>query len=158
MTDYEVQALEVARGTLFVYQLGAGIAVGALLASIIGGVVAFFTLRTIVRQLENAKWNALLAFEQDMSLRRDRFHSIAREAEMETISPSIGARFDEAKESYLNAVERLASSILNGQFPEKEMKQSYREYIVSTIREFPDSFRPGTPLRKTLALNERWQD
>ena len=30
MTDYEVQALEVARGTLFVYQLGAGIAVGAL--------------------------------------------------------------------------------------------------------------------------------
>jgi hypothetical protein len=62
MTDYEVQALEVARGTLFVYQLGAGIAVGALAASIIGGVVAFFTLRTIVRQLENAKWNALLSF------------------------------------------------------------------------------------------------
>jgi hypothetical protein len=93
-----------------------------------------------------------------MSLRRDRFHNIAREVEAEAISPSIVARFDEAKESYLNAVERLASSILNGQFPEKEMKQSYREYIVSTIREFPDSFRPGTPLRKTLALNERWQD
>jgi hypothetical protein len=136
----------------------AALALGALVASIIGGFVAYLTLRTIVRQLESAKWNALLSFEQDISSRRQRFQDIARELEAGTVSPSIEARYEEAKENYLNAVERLASSILNGQFPALEMKQSYREYIVSTIRQFPASYQAGTPYRKTLELNERWQD
>ena len=158
MTDFETQTLQVARDTLTVFRWGVFIAACALLASVVAGVVAYFTFRAIVRQLESAKWNALLAFEQDISARRDRFHEIARELDDGGISPSLQARFAEAKENYLNAVERLASSILNGQFPELEMKQSYREYIVSTIREFPDSFHAGTIYRKTLQLNEKWQD
>lgn len=158
MNDFETQSLEIARDTLAVYKLGAFISGGALFASIVGGAVAYLTLRTIVGQLQSAKWNALLSFEQDISSRRERFHNIAHELETGSVSPSVLARFGEAKENYLNAVERLASSILNGQFPEVEMKQSYREYITSTIREFPDSFRAGTIYRKTLILNDKWQD
>jgi hypothetical protein len=52
----------------------------------------------------------------------------------------------------------LASSILNGQFPELEMKQSYRDFIAATIKEFPESFRAGTSYRKILGLHESWQD
>ena len=131
MTDFETQSLQIARDTLTVFWVVC-VAACALVASIVAGLVAFFTLRAIVRQLDSAKWNALLAFERDISARRDRFQEIARELDAEGTSPSLVARFAEAKENYLNAVERLASSILNGQFPELEMKQSYREYIVST--------------------------
>ncbi|HJT00120.1 MAG TPA: hypothetical protein VJ756_13595 [Terriglobales bacterium] len=159
MTEFERRSVEIAADSLAVSQWSAIIAASALLASIVAGILAFITVRTIIGQLESAKWNALLSFEQDMSLRRERFQEIARELpESGTVSPTIKARLKEAQENYLNAVERLSSSILNGQFPELEMKQSYREFIALTIRDFPDAFKAGTALRKTLKLHERWQD
>lgn len=161
MSEFEALSLDVARKTYEVYFWGDVIAATALLAAIVGGIVAVLTLRTIIRQLDSAKWNALLSFESDMAARRERFQGIARD--LSQVAPghdasALRSRFAEAQESYLNAVERLASSILNGQFPPEEMKQSYRDYIASTIREFPDSFRPGTGYRKILKLHDQWQD
>ncbi|SJM90904.1 conserved hypothetical protein [Crenothrix polyspora] len=156
MSDYETQSLQIATDTLHVYFWGDVITACALLAAICGGFVAFFTLRKIAQQLESAKWNALLSFEQDMNARRNRFSDIALKVTSE--SAQHGASYEEAKESYLNAVERLASAILNGQFPEDEMKTSYREHITNTIREYQDKFRVGTHYPRIVKLHEKWRD
>jgi hypothetical protein len=156
MTDYEIQSLQIAKDTFYVYLAADVIAFCALIAAIWGGKIAFATLRKIEEQLESAKWNSLLPFEQDMNARRQRFSDIAHKliAEPEKYEAS----YQEAKERYLNAVERLASAILNGQFPEAEMKVSYREYIAATIREYPDKFGAGTHYPRILKLYEKWKD
>lgn len=158
MSEYERQSIDIAEQTLRVYFWGDIIAAGALFAVIIGGIVAFYTLRAIRKQLESAKWNSLLSFEADMAARRDRFTDLARELGATETKPGLSERYNAAKENYLNAVERLASSILNGQFPALEMKQSYREFMASVIRDFPDSFRTGTIYRKTVQLHDKWSD
>ena len=79
MSEYERQSIDIAEQTLRVYFWGDIIAAGALFAVIIGGIVAFYTLRAIRKQLESAKWNSLLSFEADMAARRDRFTDLARE-------------------------------------------------------------------------------
>jgi hypothetical protein len=156
MTDYETQSLQIATDTYHVYFWGDIIAATTLLAAICGGFVAFFTLRKIAQQLESAKWNALLSFEQDMSTRRHRLSDIAQKVISEPIKHE--ASYEEAKENYLNAVERLASAILNGQFPEIEMKTSYREYITVTIREYSDKFGAGTHYPRIVKLHDKWSD
>lgn len=156
MTDYEAQSLQIATDTYNVYFWADVIAACTLLAVICGGFVAFLTLRKIAQQLESAKWNALLSFEQDMNARRHRLSDIAIKIIPESAAKH-EASIEEAKESYLNAVERLASSILKGQFPEPEMKTSYREFIDSTIREYEDKFRAGTHYPRTLELYQKWR-
>ncbi|MCX7095125.1 MAG: hypothetical protein NTY50_16955 [Methylobacter sp.] len=157
MTDYETQSLQIATDTYHVYFWGDVIATITLLAAICAGCIAFFTLRKIAQQLESAKWNALLSFEQDMNARRHRLSDIAQKVTSDPANNEASS-FEEAKESYLNAVERLASAILNGQFPESEMKTSYREYITDTIREYDDKFKAGTHYPRIVKLHERWQD
>lgn len=93
-----------------------------------------------------------------MNARRQRFSEIAQKLTSSSEPAVHEASYEEAKESYLNAVERLASSILNGQFPESEMKTNYREYIASTIREYEDKFRAGTHYPRILKLHKKWQD
>ena len=158
MTEFETKSLAIATKTMNVFFVGNFITIAAVIVAAVGGIFAYMTLQTIIKQLESAKWNSLLSFEADLSARRDRFHDIARELEQSTPSTSIIPLYNEAKENYLNAIERLASSMLNGQFPELEMKQSYRTYMDNTIREFPDAFKAGTAYRKTLKLHEKWQD
>lgn len=158
MTPYEMASLDVARAALATNQnsttvafISAGIAAVALVASVMGAFI-------IYRQLRSQRWLTLLSFEQDMQARRREFDHLAADLVENPPSTLLMARFDTAKEGYLNAVDRLASSILNGEFPEKEMKQDYREFISAIVRDFPDQFRSGTSFRKTLRLYERWQD
>lgn len=164
MTEYETQSLQIATDTYHVYLAADFIAAGALLAAMWGGWTALKTLKAIYQQLENsnqqlenAKWNALFSFEKDMAERRQRFADIKKQVIPESAEKH-QASIEEAKESYLNAVERLASSILKGQFPELEMKTSYREFIASTIRTYEDKFRAGTHYPRILELNEKWRD
>lgn len=156
MTDYEAQSLQIAIDTYHVYFWGDLIAAVALIVAIVGGIFAFSTLRKITQQLESAKWNALLSFEQDMNARRQRLSDIAQQVLSEP--EKYKAIYEEAKESYLNAVERLASSILKGQFPEPEMKTSYRDFIASTIKEYENKFRAGTDYPRILQLHQKWRD
>lgn len=159
MTDYETQSLEVAKNTLYVYGGADLIALLALIAVIWGGWTALKTLKTITQQLENAKWNALLSFEEDMNNRRQRLSDIAAEVIPDSKDKHC-VRIEEAKESYLNTVERLASAILKGQFPEDEMKRSYREFMISTTRdsEFKEKIGDTTRYRGIKELNDKWKD
>lgn len=158
MTDYEAQSLQIATKTYHVYFWSDVFAGIGLVVAIVGGCFAYFTLRKIAQQLESAKWNALLSFEQDINARRQRYADIMDKKKSSENPDEYNAIYDEAEESYLNAVDRLATCILNGQFPESEMKTDYLEFITSTIRNHPDKFIAGTPYRKILKLHEHWQD
>lgn len=79
-------------------------------------------------------------------------------AHPDTPAEEFQARFNSAKENYFNSLDRLASSILNGQFPDSEMKHDYHEAITIVVRTFKDDFATGTHYRKVVKLYNRWQD
>lgn len=168
MTDFESMSIDIARAslqtaidTLFVYKWGAWLSTTSLVVSLIAAAIALFTLKKIAGQLESSQLNSLLILEQDMSVRRKRFTDIEQEiADLNggKVTDSIVRNFDEAKESYLNSVERLASCILHGRFDESEMKADYRDFISNTVKVHKDDFHAGTSYRKILKLHEKWAD
>jgi len=158
MTDYETQALVIAKATASYYWWADVIAACALGAAVIAGLFAFYNLRTIIGQLNVMRWNSLLSFEQDMAHRRAKFTEIGHQMEAGTPPTLLRVMFEEAKESYFNSLDRLASSILRGHFPDTEMKQDYRDVITGVVREFETDFGTGTRYRKIVELYNRWQD
>lgn len=151
MSEFETQSLEVARGALAASWTTVGIAIAALFASVVAGVV-------IYKQLTSQRWMSLLSFEQDMQARRREVIDLAHQLSGPASTPMLKQIYDAGLEGYLNSVDRLASSILNGQFPAKEMKQDYREAIARVIRDYPDKYLAGTSYRKTVKLHDMWQD
>jgi hypothetical protein len=161
MTEFEAQTVAVAKYQLWASIAGDVIAALALGAVVWGGVLAYRNIRVIIEQLEISRWNTLLSFEQDMASRRSRFADIG--FQMMNPNPDaspelLQAMYDEAKESYFNSLDRLASSILNGQFPDAEMKQDYRDVLAVVVRQFPDDFATGTHYRKLVKLYNKWHD
>jgi len=152
MSEYELQSLEVAKHSLWAYWSADFIALGALIAAIVGGFIAYRNVRVIIL-------NSLLLLEQDMANRRREFTKILNQLNDKSISTQeLQSQFDEAKESYFNSLDRLASSILNGHFPDLEMKQDYKEMITELLRTFPDDFTTATRFRKIVKLYNRWHD
>jgi hypothetical protein len=159
MSAFEAQSIAVAKQQLWAFVAADFIAFLALIAAIVGGVLTYKSIRVVAQQLELSRWNTLLTFEQDMANRRTRFHDIDAELKSDSANAeTIQKRFDEAKESYFNSLDRLASSILNSHFPDHEMKQDYQETITTVIRVFPEDFATGTHYRKVVKLYNRWQD
>jgi hypothetical protein len=150
MTPYENAALAIAKQTYHTYLAADIIGFLALCASVLAGWFLF-------GQLKTARWTALLALEQDMASRRRHLTEIATTLAGSNPPPNIREIYEAEKESYLNSVDRLASSILNRNFPEKEMKQDYRDLISATVAQFPDDFRTGTTRWKTVELHQKWQ-
>lgn len=153
MTPYEIQSIAIAQQQLSAYWWADRIAAAALLAVLIGAVLAYKSLRA-------SQWNTLLSFEQDMATRRANFHKVAA---MMNENPDLSNVFlklllDEAKETYFNSLDRLASSILKGHFPDKTMKLDYQESITRVVREFKDDFGTSTEYRNVLKLYNKWQD
>ena len=153
MTEYELQTLTVAKSQLLAYWGADIIAALALIAAVFGARIA-------LRSLRGSQLNTLLLFEQDMANRRTRFHDIGADMDANPGAPAqaLQARFNEAKESYFNSLERLASSILSGAFSDAEMKHDYHEVITEVVRAFPGDFATGTRYRKIVKLHNRWQD
>lgn len=152
MSEYEIQSLEVARHTLWAYWSADAIAAVALVAAIIGGFIAYRNMKIIIL-------NSLLSLEQDMANRRTKFADIAAQMKDNNVPiETLQSSFDEAKENYFNSLDRLASSILNGHFPDLEMKQDYKDVITDVVRTFHNDFQTGTRFRKIVKLYERWQD
>ncbi len=161
MTSFEAQSLTVARTSLAVAQqalevqvVGLIISFMAVAAAVIGGV-------TVWRQLKSEQWTSLLQFEMEMAARRRDFDDIARELQSSgqlnaQQNALLASRYASIKENYLNAIDRFAASILNGQFPEAKLKADYRSYIESALRDHPQAYGPGTRLRNTTRLHERW--
>lgn len=151
MTPFETASLALAERQTCLSLIYTVISGAALIAAIWGGAA-------IYGQLKSARWMTLLTLEQDMATRRDKFLKIKSRLGSEQLTASIQSEYSVQKENYLNSVERLASSVLNGNFPEKEMKQDYREYITDIVRTFPEEFKAGSSYRKILKLYEKWQD
>ena len=161
MSPYEEQSLVIAKNTLWVYFGGDLIAFGALLVAALGGYLAYVNLLKISQQLKITRWNSLLSFEQDMSTRRAKFLEIAVRLPSITDDQSrtmTRLMFEEAKQNYFNSLDRLASCIMNGQFPDEEMRQDYLESITNTVREHHGDFGTATKYRKVMKLYNKWQD
>lgn len=151
MSQYETLNLAIAQKQYCITVIYTLItAMGVLVA---GGAGYF-----VFGQLRSARWMTLLTLEQDMAGRRDKFLDIQRRLRSGDNSQNLADEFKVQKESYLNSVERLASSVLNGNFPQKEIKQDYRDYIAGVVKAFPEDFQAATSYRKTLKLYNRWQD
>ncbi len=154
MTPFEVQSIDIARSALAASIFADVIAGIAVLAVLAGGVVAYMTLRAILAQLKAGQWSTLLSLEQDMASRGDKFHELATQLD----DPHVKGKYEAAKENYFNSIDRLASLILNGQFPQHELKQDYHDMIKETIRAFPADFTTGTRYRKIVKLHDKWED
>jgi hypothetical protein len=152
---FELQSLDIARGQLWAYWIADGIAAFAFLAVVVGAALALKSLRA-------SQWNTLLLFEQDMAHRREKFQELgARLTQSLQDGPEprmLQLMYNEAKESYFNSLDRLASSIIKGHFPDPEMKLDYHEALAEVVREFPKDFDTGTHYRKVVKLYNRWQD
>ena len=148
MSPFEMQTLEIARGALIASWVADTLATVALIISSIGGWLVY-------RQLSSARWNSLLTLEQDMQKRRDEFRAFAEQSTNPPVDREI--IFNSIQEGYFNALDRLASSILNGQFPRKVIKQDYQEYILCAVRQFPEELGVGTKYRNVRKLYEKWQ-
>jgi hypothetical protein len=160
VTEFERQTIEVAQWQFWATVGADVIATLALVAAVVGGVLAYKNIRLIVDQLELSRWSTLLVFEQDMAARRAAFHviDVDMKAHPEKPKEEFLDRFNDAKENYFNSLDRLASSILRGHFPADEMKQDYREVITDVVRAFPDDFPTGTRYRKVVKLFNLWED
>jgi hypothetical protein len=152
MSEYEKIAASIMQANFYVSLAGVIITFCALCAAIVGGFLAFRNTKIII-------WNSLLSFEQDMANRRTRFQEIAVKLSDATLSTGmLKHQFNEAKESYFNSLDRLASSILRGHFPDDEMRLDYREVFTEVVRNFQEDFGTGTRYRKIVKLYNRWQD
>ena len=160
MTEFERQTVEIAQWQFWATVGADAIAALALVAAVVGGVLAYKNIKVIVNQLELSRWSTLLVFEQDMAARGAAFQVIAAESKTHPgKAPELfQERFNAAKENYFNAIDRLASSILIGHFPPDAMKQDYQEFITGMVRPFPSDFDTGTRYRKVVKLYNRWQD
>jgi hypothetical protein len=102
MTEFETKSIAIA-GTALNYQFWSNIVTSlAFILAAVGAILAFYTLRTITKQLESARWNSLLSFEADLAARRDGFHEIAHELDVENISPSFTARLGSSQNLFQN--------------------------------------------------------
>jgi hypothetical protein len=156
MSPYETQSIEIARSALTT-SIAADVLAGlALVVAVVGGIFAYLTLRTILTQLKAAQWSTLLSLEEDMADRMRRFLDLAKQ--MTTSSPPQQQEYDTAKEIYFNSIDRFASLVLNGQFPQNELKQDYQDVIKETIRAYPADFGTGTRYRKIVKLHNKWED
>jgi hypothetical protein len=153
LSSFELQSLAVAQAQLHAYWAADGIAALALVAAAIAARVAFKSLRA-------SELNTLLVLEQDMANRRTRFYDLDTELTGETGASSEMSKlkYNAAKESYFNAFDRLAASILRGNFPDRRMKLDYYDSITQVVRDFKEDFGTGTPFRNVLKLYDRWKD
>jgi hypothetical protein len=148
MTPYE-------QGSLWIAAIQDGITFFALVAAVVGGFIGY-------RSIKAAQWSTLLTLEHEMVSRQNKYDELDRH--MKSLSPNdpdlklLPFQLAAAKESYFNALDRLASMVLNGQFSQEELKQDYRDVIKETIRKYSTDFGPGTPYRKVMKLYDKWED
>jgi hypothetical protein len=157
MTPFETQSIDIARSALAASIVADVIAGIAVLAVIAGSIFAYMTLRAILEQLKAGQWSTLLSLEQDMASRGEKFHELSKKMKASpTLVPD--EEFNAAKENYFNSIDRFASLVLNGQFPQKELKQDYHDLIKETIRTFKDDFGAGTHFRRIIKLHDKWSE
>lgn len=71
---------------------------------------------------------------------------------------SLVLKFNDAKQMYLNGLDRLCFCVLKGLLQENDMRLEYRDTIKSAIKDFSDDFGPGTSYRNITKVYENWAD
>jgi hypothetical protein len=156
---------------LWFYAVGTVVAIGLL-------IVAVYQLRRAAQAVERATeanqlstLNTVLSLDATISERRIRLSEasvaiseLARKAKDDPTPPKEGEfkvaqlRFEEARESYLNAMDRLCACILRGFLPEDDCRRDYRGGINDTVQGHKDLLGPGTRYRNILKVHEKWAD
>jgi len=143
--------------------------VSAVIALIMLG-VAISQLRRLTLQVEQAvksnsisQLNALLSLEQQIAERRTILSEVGisiSEAKnnIDSDFKALQLRFDEAKQMYLNGLDRLCFCIEKGLFNPEDMRIEYREIINYAVRDFADDFKLGTPYRNIEKVYKKWAD
>ena len=149
------------------------IAAGGVIAAIIAAFVYFAQLKKMTSSVEAAKksnsiatLNAVISLENTIINSRIRFSEAAINASKlnkdddEKHRNATILAFEEARETYLNAMDRFCSCILKGDFPEIEYRKDYRHAVnkIVTHSNYKDLMGTGTRYRNILKLYEKWAD
>lgn len=67
-------------------------------------------------------------------------------------------RFNEAKQMYLNALDRLCFCLLKKVLDEDELRPEYREIVRLAVNDFESEFGTGTDYRNIKKVYDRWSD
>lgn len=136
--------------------------------------VAISRLSKLVTQVEAAneansisRLNALLAIEDTIAERRLNLSETGiklteyKEDEDDNDQSKLKAlelEYNEAKQMYLNALDRLCYSLDKELLSEEELRSEYRDVIRRAINDFEDEFKTGTPYRNIKKIYEKWAD
>lgn len=149
--------------TVAIYSVSALIALSML-------AIAIWQISKLTKQVEAAvksnsigELNALLALEELIADRRLRLSQAGiavkecKDKSSESFD-SLVLQFDEAKQMYLNGLDRFCFCVLKGLLQDEDMRLEYREIIKTAIKDFSDDFGTGTPYRNIKKVYEKWAD
>lgn len=143
------------------------LAVAAVASVVVAGAgvcVAWIQLGGIRSGLKMSSLMAVLEIETQMNERKARFNECSfsiKEAKADGRSADaiklLAERFDVAKESYFNSLDRLCFCIIKGHLADKDWRAEYRDVISNCVKAHPDDFNEASPFRNIKDLNNRWQ-
>ena len=149
--------------TVVIYSVSAFIALIML-------AIAICQISKLTKQVEAAvksnsigELNALLALEEQIADRRLRLSQAGiavnecKDQSSESFD-SLVLQFNEAKQMYLNGLDRFCFCVRKGLLQDEDMRLEYREIITAAIKDFPDDFGKGTPYRNISKVYEDWAD
>lgn len=67
-------------------------------------------------------------------------------------------RYNEAKEVYLNSLDRLCFCVLKDLLHDDDIRLEYRDLIKSTVQMFADDFSLSSPYRNIRKVYDKWAD
>lgn len=133
--------------------------------------VAIYQIRKLASQIEIAvksnsisQLNALLSLEQQIAERRLELSKAGiAVSELKNCTDnekidSASLRFNEAKQMYLNGLDRLCFCVIKSLLPDEDMRLEYRDTIKRAVDDFKDDFNTGTPYRNIKKVYEKWAD
>lgn len=143
---------------------------------VISAIIAFFMLyvaggqlKKLANQVEEAvkansisQLNALLTLEDQISQRRQKLSkvgiSIKQAGPSSHDMDSLNLEFDEAKQMYLNSLDRLCFCVQKNFLPTDDIRREYKEVIKSAMNDFKDDFGPTSHYRNIKKIYEEWQE
>ncbi|MFG5517925.1 hypothetical protein ACFJW3_12725, partial [Enterococcus faecalis] len=67
-------------------------------------------------------------------------------------------RLNEAKQMYLNALDRLCFCVNKELLDAEDMRLEYRDIIKAAVKDFPEDFTMATTYRNIKKVYESWAD
>ncbi|EPW5502364.1 hypothetical protein ACWM6O_004295 [Vibrio vulnificus] len=143
--------------------------VSAIIALFMLG-IALSQLKQLTAQVTQAvksnsisQLSALLALEQQIADRRLVLSeagiavSEAKNAKDDEFT-ALQLRLNEAKQMYLNALDRLCFCVNKELLDAEDMRLEYRDIIKAAVKDFPEDFTMATTYRNIKKVYESWAD